>query len=164
MSDLATALTRLDAGIEVGFAQSPTRSGFVRRTADRLVMHDGSDVDLSWVFDLRLFNADAEFHWWWDQRSGQGREHVLDDAAGQGYGWSRLGDGFPRRILRGTAGQIKVGWTRLHDGHSQPLWIPFVATKPGTRVALGAVEYTRADDHGNIGVVAERLTTFKELS
>lgn len=163
MSDLTAVLTGLEAGLDVGFAQSPTRIGFVRRAADRLVMHDGSDVDLSWVFDLRLFNADAEFHWWWDQRAGKGRAHVLDDSAGKEYGWSRLASGFPRRILRGTAGQIKADWTRLHDGHSQPLWIPFVA-KPGTRVALGAVEYTRTDDHGNIGVVAERLTTFEELS
>lgn len=163
MSDLAKALASLDEGLAVGFVQSPTRVGFVRRSTDRLVLHDGTDVDLAWVFDLRLFGANAEFHWWWDQRACEGRLHTLDDSAAEARGWSRISGLPPRRLLRGTAGQIKLGWSRLHDGHSQPLWIPHVA-KSGAQVALSAVEYVCTDDHGNTGVVAERLTTFEELS
>lgn len=162
MSDLATALASLAEGLSVGFVQSPTRVGFVRRTTDRLALHDGTEVDLAWAFDLRLFGADAEFHWWWDQRTCSGRQHVLDNATAEERGWSRQKGLTTRRLLRGTADQIKRGWTRLHDGHSQPLWIPHVA-KPGAQMALGAVEYVRTDGHGNTGVVAERLTTFKEL-
>lgn len=163
MTDLATALTGLGAATEVGFVQSPTRTGFVRRNGARLALHDGSEVDLSWVFDLRLFGAQAEFHWWWDQRACEGRHHILDDPTAKRHGWSPLSGEYSQRLLRGTAGQIKPGWTRLHDGHSQPLWIPFVA-RPGSRVTIGAVEYSCPDEHGNIGVVAERLTTFKELA
>lgn len=161
-NELAIRLAAMDPATEVGFMQSPMQVGFVRRTGDRLLLHDGTEVDLSWVFDLRMFSASAEMHWWWDQRSAEGRHHILDDSTAAGRGWFPLPAGSPRRLLRGTAGDIKPGWSRLHDGHSQPLWIPFIV-KPGSQVALCAVEYACTDDHGNIGVVAERLTTFEEL-
>lgn len=164
-SPLSIALGNLDAGtFLVGFAQSPGRAEFVRRDGVVLTTRSGP-LDLDWIYDLRVFSEDAEFHWWWDQDARDGRHAILDDAAATGRGWEPLLS-HPQRLVRGTVTHTTPedgGWSRLHDGHSRPLWIPFQA-QPSRRVGLGVVEYVRTDErHGNCGVVAERFTGFKEV-
>ncbi|MFT4228495.1 CRISPR-associated protein Csx19 [Micropruina sp.] len=161
MASLVEALTGLPAEFEVGFVESPQGSMFVRRTAGALRDHRGS-VDLDWVYDARLFTAGAEFHWWWDQSLGEGRHSVLDDAAAKARSWWAL-DPPAQRVLRGPVKAVADGWSKLHDGHSRPLWVPVEAVV-GRHLALGVVEYVKRDEHGNVGVIAERFTTVQELS
>ena len=165
-ASLADALAQLASdAFDVGFAQSPGEAVFVRRVGPELRTHSGL-VDLTWVYDVRLFSVDAELHWWWDQRARQGRYVCLDESIATARGWKPLLS-HTQRLLRGAVtepGPDDSGWSRLHDGHSRPLWIPFRAAR-SRRVALGAVEYVSADRrHGNRAVIAERLTGFEEVS
>lgn len=160
---LAAVLAELDRSFVVGFAQSRDQAVFVRRNGADLATRSGR-LDQAWLFDLRLFTADAEFHWWWDQSVASGRHAILDDATARQRKWTRLHP-TGRRLVRGTVHDSTAergGWCRVHDGHSRPLWVPHVA-KQSQRLAVGVVEYTSADDHGNVGVVAERFTGIEEL-
>ena len=160
MPSLVETLRGLPPAFEIGFAQSPTWSGFVRCQSVGLRSHAGV-VDLTWVFDLRLFTAGAEFHWWWDQQLGDGRDFTLSDDSARARDWSVWeGGSRVRRILRGKVIATDDGWSRIHDGHSQPLWVPVEEPKDAD-LSIGAVEYTATDAHGNVGVVAERFTTIE---
>ncbi len=161
MASLVETLTALPAEFEVGFVESPDGSAFVRRTAGALSDHRGA-VDLDWVYDARLFTAYAEFHWWWDQSLGEGRHGILDDAVAKTRSWRTL-DPPGQRVLRGKVKAVANGWSKLHDGHSHPLWVPVEAVVD-QRLALGVVEYLKRDEHGNVGVIAERFTTVQEVS
>lgn len=158
LASLPELLAGLDERYSVGFAQSPDRDVFVRRTGPDLECH-GSLVAQDWIYDLRLWHEDAECHWWWDQDEGLGRWAILDDSS---PGLQRLTTTFSDRLLRGRVAEGDGGWSRLDDGHSTSLWVP-VTAGVGNRLALVATEYTRTDDHGNVSVVTERLTQIKEL-
>lgn len=162
MPSLTEALATAPETFQVGFAQSPAWMGFVRREGSTLTSLDGT-VDLTWVFDVRLFAAAEEFHWWWDQQSGDGRSFVLNDPAASARGWTRLQGAPAQRLLRGVVVDSAGGWAKIHDGHSRPLWVP-AAGAIGAQLAIGAVEYTSIDEHGNVGVVAERLTSIHQLT
>lgn len=156
---------KLPAEFEVGFAQSRRVAAFVRRDRDSgaLTTPDGK-IDLSWVFDLRLFHAKAEWHWWWDQEVGAGAAATLNDDAARKKGWSKLGGDPLSRIIRGSIRSRQEAWTQVHDGQARPLWVPYrVGSEKATRLTIGAVEYTAQDEHGNVSVVAERLTQIGEL-
>lgn len=145
----------------LGFALTPTGSGFVRRSGTALE-GKGVTLDPAWIYDLRIFGEDDELHWWWDQAAGVGRWVVLDDAAAQSRGWTKLPSS--RRLLRGTVHDRDAGWVLTHDGHSRPLWVPIDASV-GARLTIAATEYASVPDpHGNVGVVAERLGTIGVLS
>jgi CRISPR-associated protein (TIGR03984 family) len=156
VADLVAALGSLSDAFVVGFAQSPRADLFVRRVGDQLTSH-GAEIAPDWIYDLRLWNAEAEFHWWWDQAGRCGRWVIFDGAA-----YQELEAGPQTRLLRGRVQKVDGDWVQLWDGHSQPLWVPTQAGI-GKRVGLGAVEYVTTDRHGNVSVVAERLTEFREL-
>lgn len=157
---LGDALAEVGVEFDVGFAQTPQQAVFVRRNNTVLDTHDGP-LPVEWIFDLRLFHPDAEWHWWWDQEARNGRHSTLDDdvAGATSRGWLPLDES--RRLLRGEVRKQEAGWTQLHDGHSRPLWVPFEPEDSVTRLVLGVVEYTARDAHGNVGVAAERFTQIK---
>lgn len=173
VASVADFLAARDAGC-VGFAQGSRLSTFfvVRRdgSAAQAIGHTGSAIDVTEAYDVRVFDAEHEWHWWWDQRGRQGRWAVLDDEVARARGWFRLHEE-GTRLLRGEVMTVKDGWAQLHDGHSRPLWVPLGSqeidhARPRSRVQIGAVEYASVDDphddsitHGNAGVAAERLTT-----
>lgn len=148
---LAEALGSLGSEFGVGFVQSPRRDCFVRRSGATL-SSPGAAVDLDWVYDLRLWDAGAEFHWWWDQASAVGRWRVRRDDPEE---TSSTMEG--QRLVRGSVQRVEQGWSLLSDGHSRPLWVPIDAS-PGARVAVGVREYLHTDAHGNVSVASERLT------
>ena len=168
---LASLLTDADDAFQVGFAQSSGESVFVRRASTALTSHDGN-VALDGIFDLRLFTADAELHWWWDQHECTGRWAILNDAVAADLGAQLREVASARvrepitiighRLLRGTVIEQShtPDWSLIHDGHSRPLWVPLAAPR-GKRVRLGVVEYVQLDTHGNAGVFGERFTTLE---
>lgn len=157
---LDSLLTNADDAFQVGFAQSSGESVFVRRTTTTLTSHDGN-VALDGIFDLRLFTADAELHWWWDQHECTGRWAILNDAVAADLG-AQPDPIIGHRLLRGTVidQSHNPDWSLIHDGHSRPLWLPLAAPR-GKRVRLGVVEYVQLDTHGNAGVFGERFTTLE---
>ncbi|MBK9159520.1 MAG: CRISPR-associated protein Csx19 [Propionibacteriaceae bacterium] len=163
---LVEALAAADSALVVGFAQSPQSSVFIRREGESLVTptSDGSrlePVDLDWIYDLRLFWPQAELHWWWDQREAVGTWSVLNDEAANELRWKNRGT--DTRLIRGSVGTSLNGWSRVHDGHSRPLWVP-IESQRGARLQVQVAEYTARDTHGNVGVVAERLMGIEESS
>jgi len=156
MTTLAAALKNLDADFRVGFALSPARDVFVQRAGATLTCHR-EQVDLGVVYDLRLWHPGAEFHWWWDQDERDGRSWITTDDE-----FEEHLDG--QRLIRGAVRECDRdrGWSLVSDGHSQPLWVPLEVQPPG-RIVVGVREYLARDRHGNVGVVAERLTELREL-
>lgn len=139
------------------------------------VDHARASMGLEAAYDMRIFEPDREWHWWWDQHRREGRWAALDDGIAADRGWSRLcgsTQDADSRLLRGSVVQRGTGWSQLHDGHSRPMWVPVGSPHDHRHVRIGAVEYTCVDDprgrltggqHGNVGVVAERLTTLKAV-
>lgn len=116
------------------------------------------------MFDLRLFHAKAEWHWWWDQAVGAGAAATLNDDAARRRGGASSEATRSLRIIRGSIRSRQEAWTQVHDGQARPLWVPYrVGSEKATRLTIGAVEYTAQDEHGNVSVVAERLTQIGEL-
>lgn len=159
-------------GPVVFFALGPEAAAFgVIEVGGALGEHPDSPVSLDAAYDVRVFHADREWHWWWDQRLRAGRWSVLDDALAETRGWSRHGT-IGQRLLRGTIIETAGNWTRLHDGHSRPMWVPVTTRDANSDVAIGVVEYCSVDEprgrggeaHGNVGVIAERLTTLRGVS
>lgn len=154
MTTLAAALATLDVAFGVGFALSPARDVFVRRDKATLTCH-GEQIDLGVVYDLRLWHPGAEFHWWWDQDERDGRSWITTDREFKEH---LVG----QRLIRGAVRECDGEWSLVSDGHSQPLWVPVKVEPPG-RILVGVREYLARDGHGNVGVVAERLTELREL-
>jgi len=164
MTTLAAALATLDVAFGVGFALSPARDVFVRRDKATLTCH-GEQIDLGVVYDLRLWHPGAEFHWWWDQDECDGRSWITTDDEFKEPAPEAPEDATPldgQRLIRGAVRECDGGWSLVSDGHSQPLWVPLEVEPPG-RIVVGVREYLARDGHGNVGVVAERLTELREL-
>lgn len=154
MTTLAAALEALDDKFRVGFAQSPQRDVFVQREGATLQCH-GKQIELGFVYDIRLWHPDAEFHWWWDQDVRDGRSWITEDSEFEGHLEGQ-------RLIRGAVRECNAGWSLVSDGHSHPLWVPLEVDPPG-RIVVGVREYLAHDRHGNVGVVAERLTELRKL-
>ncbi len=156
MTTLAEALATLDDVFQIGFVQSPRRDVFVQRDGAILTTH-GEPVDLGFIYNLRLWQPEAEFHWWWNQEERDGHTWTTRDDQFEGHL-----DG--QRLIRGAVRECDdgQGWSLVSDGHSRPLWVPLPAPL-GSRIAVGVREYLASDHHGNVGVVAERLTQLRRL-
>lgn len=143
-----------------GFVTSSRWAGFIEVT-DGVAYTSRGRVDLGEAFDVMLFSASCYERHMWDQRACAWTSVVLDDAAAEAQGLSRglVGD----RFVRGSITDVSAEWVQLHDGHAAVLSLPEAAfryggSKPSTgmRVSVKTVEYTSADEHGNVFVVAER--------
>jgi len=118
-------------------------------------------LDLEPAYDVCAYAEDTQWHWRWDQRQRRGESSQLDDGVAASNGWHRLSKQ-QFRLLRGRVIDKAGGWSLLHDAVTRPLWVPIAADKRSL-VRIGVVEYLAEDDHGNVGVVAERLTGLSEV-
>src|SRR5262249_37772176 len=138
---------------------------------------DGRAVDLSAMFEARVFGAKAELRWLNDP-SGEGKHRAVilaeEDLVGT------LGDpwGDPERIVviealpqtyllwgegteprkKGKGRPLATGWSELGTARIGGLAVPVPGVHAaGQRVLLRTVEYLAEADHGNVVVQDERL-------
>lgn len=145
----------------IGFATGTRLLEFFRVGGGRCLDHNGKALDLDPAYDVCAYAEDTQWHWRWNQRERRGESSQLDDAAAASNRWRRLREA-QFRLLRGRVIDQAGGWSLLHDAVTRPLWVPIAADKRSL-VRIGVVEYLAEDDHGNVGVVAERLTQLSEM-
>lgn len=118
-------------------------------------------VDLSLVYEARVFTPDIELRW---TESGYAvalteNENLLPfDQRIDPINAETTID--TRYLLWGKASPLTPGWTTLHSSRIGSLTVP--ATAAGSRLRLTAREYVVADpEHGNAYVAEERLIGFE---
>ena len=152
---LAAAAQR---GELVGFVYAPKRALWVRLVAGALEFPPG-EARPDAIFELRLFDRDREWRW----VKGQGAA-CLSESPLALPGWT---DEAPiadcEAIERNTLlwGRIQnpgaPGWSRLGAARTGTFDVP-LNTPEKTGVALCSRVYLAIrDDHGNVGVVEERM-------
>lgn len=162
LPELLAMLASRDAqAFNIGYVSTPRTVAWVRRRGQDLVTAAGT-LDLEWAYETRLFGAEGDLRWRWDEDHGQWS--VLNDALAAARGWSALKDHAHQRVrlLRGSALAAGTGgWTTLWDGQAAPYDLPIELAR-GASAALTTIEYVCQDPrHGTVDVVAERFVALQ---
>jgi len=152
----------------VAIVYSPSKCVMARCKDGGLEYHAKEPAPYA-IFEVRVFNANAEMRWLADLSipyvggDFEGKAVLLTESDEKGEKThERLGTG--QYLLWGTNKSREDGWTELFEHRVGSLWTPFAEDLgEKDRLAIGYVEYTRADTHGNMAVVAERLTGLVKL-
>jgi len=157
----------------IGILYDPMSCKLARlNEAARLCGSDGDSVDLSRVFDARIFQDSMELRWHKDPSSKRSHRAVilaeteidlsprLDDR------WKRhkieppVIDTLEQTYLlwgEGTRNRLADGWSELATPRIGAMPVPIPGVKPNARVVLRTREYLAEYDHGNVAVLDERL-------
>ena len=163
---IASCQTVLEGAIALLY--SPQSCLLARLSTDGTLQNaDGHAVDLTSVFEARLFNEGCELRWL-NRQTGVGDAALISEAAQQALtGFvaidSQTCEPLPQRYLlwgeRARSQPSAEAWRRLADARIGKLDIP-LAQKFGQeqRVYLNTREYLDVvDDYGNTAVIEERL-------
>ncbi|SDR23484.1 type III-D CRISPR-associated protein Csx19 [Thermostaphylospora chromogena] len=164
------ALEKALAVIPGGCALLTTPSAYhVAKVNGTRCVRPTGPVDLSAVYEARVFTQDIELRW-----TEPGHAVVLaerEDALPRSFG-ERI-DTLTAETTRdvpylvwGKATPLTPGWIILHSNRIGSLTIPMADPPPrGSRIRLLAREYIVADEiHGNAYVAEERLIDFESYS
>lgn len=133
-------------------------------------------LELTHVFEGRIFSERGELRWWNDPATGFGRGKAayLSEINRSPEGWPHPPVGredlFPcpnQYLLWGEGWKPKkrtlvAGWSCLATGRIGTLMVPFPDLPPKERLQLTTIEYLGLDpgeagQHGNVVVIEERL-------
>jgi len=151
----------------VALLMTPSSYAVGKVVADTCVSADGHTLDLSDVFDARVFSPDIELRW--HAGADAGRAVALSEQQLTIPGWepgqrddvARAPGSIEGYLLWGERVEpIGDGWVRSHSGRVPPVDVPAAAARPGNSVRLDVVEYVTSDAHGNVAVCEERLCGF----
>lgn len=162
----------------IALLYSPRSCQFARLvwSENQLVLMNpkNQSVDLSDVFEARIFNSEAELRWL-NQFNGTGQAVLLseDEKSLDGYkSVEALTDleSLPQTYLLWGEGWTKPNtwgeeWSRLTLARIGSLPVPISGIERKERkqfVGLKVREYLKADDYGNTSVVEERLLGLEE--
>lgn len=173
---LAEAIALLYAPTHCLFAQVSDASN----QAVELLNANGQAIDLTDIFEARIFNPTAELRWLNDN-NGSGKAVLLsEDAAISAYLATSIVEvpnlelaGLPEQSLQNfldqtyilwgrgmqqTPANLSRGWSRLASARIGKLDVPIENVKHPQYVKLKVREYLQTvDEHGNVAVVEERL-------
>lgn len=134
-----------------------------------LCQSDGEAVDLTKVFEARVFNEDAELRWL-NEQDGIGRAVLLSDKEltvdqlDKDASLSVLDEQLEQTYLLWGEGidpkkaGLPAAWSRLTTARIGKLDVPVSGVGKSERVQLRVKEYLAVCDlHGNVAVVEERL-------
>jgi CRISPR-associated protein (TIGR03984 family) len=133
---------------------------------------NGESINLSSVFEARLFSPKIELRWLNDP-SHEG-EHQTAILAETELAESAIGDPWKRRVTgvpqvvgtleqtyllwgEGTGNTLSHGWSELATARIGALPVPIGGVRKNERVILHAREYLAEYNHGNVAVLDERL-------
>lgn len=163
VSALETCTQHLSAAI--GLLYAPDACHFVRFSEGSLVDSWGSQVDLTKVFEAKIFNETYELRWL-NQSRGSGRVVLLsEDPLGDILQDSIVDliaiDVLPQKYLlwgKGVDSNHSENWGSIASARVGSLTIPIGEIRQDSYVYLHSREYLReVDEYGNVAVVEERL-------
>lgn len=157
-----------------GLLYTPRQCLLTTLTAGRLRDCHGDPVDLTGVYEARLFCPAAELRWLNDPGPEAGHRAVIlaeEEQAGRLADWTArprtdVLDRLPQTYLlwgEGTghaehAGKpLAAGWSLLATARIGALPVPVAQVQGNERVVLRSVEYVVEAEHGNAVVFEERL-------
>jgi CRISPR-associated protein (TIGR03984 family) len=171
LSDVLTAFASV-TGEEPATAilYSPERCYLAIFSKGLLQGHDGQPLDITSVFEVRVFNETAELRWLNDPGAEQRHRAVIlteTDYSSLLTDWKRsenrtVEDGkLDQTYLlwgEGTDRGMSNGWSELATARIGALPVPLSNVDRKQRVLLHSIEYLiEEDEHGNVIVFDERL-------
>jgi CRISPR-associated protein (TIGR03984 family) len=169
---LAKCQTMLRQPVAIALLYSPKRCYFGTLDAPgKLTGSKGQEIDLSCIFEARVFNENAELRWL-NEAQGQGRAVLLAEQDISAWLDESLVTITPVKILdqtyllwgQGVKSTLASGWSRLTAARIGRLDVPFANVPEYERVQLRVREYLadtdaagKPDPHGNVSVAEERL-------
>ncbi|GLW98926.1 CRISPR-associated protein Csx19 [Microtetraspora sp. NBRC 16547] len=166
----ATGVTLPEAlqatGLNGGCALLTTPSAYrVARVEDGDCVSASGPVDLSAVYEARVFTSEAELRW---VEPGYAvllteDERLLPESFGERVEpLAALATTDTRYLVWGAVTANGSGWATLVSSRVGSLAVPSASAGEGERVRLAAREYVVADpEHGNAYVAEERLIGFE---
>jgi CRISPR-associated protein (TIGR03984 family) len=163
----------------VAMLMDPTSFVLARLDAQgRLSVADGHRIDLTWVFEARLFDDFIELRWLRDSSGDGGHRAVIlaeteVDLSEKLDGWKPLKivtpiiDALEQTYLlwgEGTSTQLADGWSELATPRIGTMPVPLPGVKPHERVLMRTREYLAEFECGNVGVFDERLVRLEVAS
>lgn len=147
---------------------SPRWCKLAKWESSRLTGPDGQAVDISSLFEVRVFNATAELRWLNDPGPERGHRAVVlteQDRADVLVGWERctqpaIIETLPQTYLlwgEGTGRSMANGWSELATARIGALPVPIGDVGKKQQVLLHSLEYVAEAEHGNAFVLDERL-------
>jgi len=128
---------------------------------------DGQLVDISTVFEARVFSETAELRWLNDPSPEQCHRAVIlsEQVQTQLNGWQMEQEKavittLPQTYLlwgEGTGREIQNGWSELATARIGALKVPVNKVGKNERVLLHSLEYIVEAEHGNAAIFDERL-------
>jgi CRISPR-associated protein (TIGR03984 family) len=183
MSDTATSGEAVEQfllarpGSVIGWVLMPREAYWVRSDGSHLFKYGGEACRLDGAFEIRLFDSEAEFRWWWVPESQTGRHATITDASVTGGGGfiARLKQ-CSNQLLWGRVACVEDEWVRLDEPRIGHLWVPITGVDPACgqcdpedskgeswHVRLWSVEYERQFHYGNRAVCEARMVAPLEL-
>jgi CRISPR-associated protein (TIGR03984 family) len=173
LTEALSAFVQLGGKGAVALLYSPRSCELTALASGELRSSEGRPVDLSAVFEARVFSKDAELRWLNDP--GHARRHravILaeqDCSASLGDSWSKKSidiiDTLDQTYLlwgEGTGKAMPPGWSQLGAARIGALLIPLAGVGKKQRVLLETREYFEEEqEHGNVLVRDERLCGLK---
>ncbi len=147
---------------------SPRWCKLAKWESARLTGPNGQAVDVSSVFEVRLFNAAAELRWLNDPSPAKRHRAAIlteQDHAESLVGWERsqqptIIETLPQTYLlwgEGTGHPVGNGWSELATARIGALPVPLGDIGKNQRALLHTLEYVVEAEHGNAVVHDERL-------
>ncbi|MHB1557391.1 MAG: type III-D CRISPR-associated protein Csx19 [Isosphaeraceae bacterium] len=167
-----SAFQSLEHKAGIGLFYEPTCCKFAcLDDTGRLSGPDGRSIDVSRIFEARVFRESMELRWLKDPSDDQGhRAVILSEAVPSstlGDPWTRLEiektpviGTLPQTYLlwgEGTGKSLGDGWCELATPRIGSLPVPIPNVAPHGRVVLRTREYLAEYAHGNVAVFEERL-------
>lgn len=154
----------------IALLYSPRDCQFARlRCQDDTVQfldHEDQPIDVSKVFEARIFNDQAELRWL-NQECGKGRSVLLSEQEKRLQDYEAIDtladlEHLDQHYLLWGEGWTKPEqwseqWGRLTLARIGTIPVPIANLQQSNTVALKVREYLGADDYGNLSVVEERL-------
>jgi len=154
-----------------GLLYSPERCFFIKVNNGKIELHKEENINLRSVFEVRIFNEQAELRWL-NELNGMGKAVLLSDVAINI--WKdvdlhkiKVIDKLIQRYLlwgEGTGTNIGEHWSRLSTARIGKLDVPTPDVQTQERVRIKVCEYLSIiDEHGNTSVVEERLLNLGKI-
>lgn len=150
----------------IALLYGPTACQFAKLQTDGcLVNSEGNLVNLTAVFEARVFNSDCELRWL-NNSHGEGSAVLLSENSIADYLETDIDPlqpliTHPQEYLlwgKGTDHSTTDGWSLLATARIGNLPVPIGGILAGQRAYLRVCEYLKVtDQYGNVAVVEERL-------
>jgi len=163
---LAAFATTIGAEPATALLYSPRRCELATFTNGALLGPDGQPLDISSVFESRVFCESAELRWLNDPGPEQCHRAVIlmeqDRTDLSGWDKDTIDDVIDKLeqtyLLWGEGtGSTSNGWSELATARIGALPVPVANVGKNQRVLLHSVEYIVEADHGNAVIFDERL-------